>query len=272
MTAAVVAGVGLALLWFSLKYAWWRPAADPAWPRLLMYHMISAPRRGARFNGLRVAPAMFERQLRWLREHGWCSFTVSELVASSANLPARSFAITFDDGYADNLHAALPLLQKYGCKATLYLVVDRCGRDWSVARKAHHSDGELMREAKLDDAQVRAMLASGCIELGSHSVTHPNFLDLDAGQTLHEMRASKQALEQQFGVTITSFAWPFGLYRPDQLPLLAEAGYSSAVTVEEGIESPRCWTPCQLRRIKISGRDNWLAFRLRLRGGRRGWR
>jgi peptidoglycan/xylan/chitin deacetylase (PgdA/CDA1 family) len=129
-----------------------------------------------------------------------------------------------------------------------------------------------MREPKLDDGQVRAMLASGRIELGSHSMTHPNFLDLDAGQALNEMRASKQALEQRFGVAVTSFAWPFGLYRPDQLPLLAEAGYSSAVTVEEGVESPRSWNPYRLRRIKISGRDNWLAFRLRLRGGRRGWR
>jgi peptidoglycan/xylan/chitin deacetylase (PgdA/CDA1 family) len=271
MSAVLGAGAGLLLLWFSLKYAWWRPAADPAWPRLLLYHMISAPRPGARFNGLRVAPEMFERQLRWLREHGWHSFTVSELVESSANLPARSFAITFDDGYADNLHAALPVLRKYGCKATLYLVVDRCGRDWSVARKAHHSGGELMHEPKLDDDQVRIMLASGCIELGSHSMTHPNFLDLDTAQALGELRASKQELERRFGVTIKSFAWPFGLFRDDQLPLLAQAGYSSAVTVEEGIESPRYWRAHRLRRIKISGRDNWLAFRLRLRGGRRGW-
>ena len=271
MTTAALA-VGLGLLWWSLKYAWWRPAAPAAWPRLLMYHMIAAPRRGARFNGLRVAPAMFERQLRWLRDHGWRSFTVSELVASGAALPEKAFAITFDDGYADNLYAALPVLQKYGCKATLYLVVERFDRDWSVARKAHHNEGELQREPKLSDAQVQTLLDSDCIELGSHSMTHANFLELDSAAARYELTASKQALEQRFGVAIRSFAWPFGLYRPEQLLLAEQAGYASAVTTREGVESPADWQPLQLRRIKISGKDNWLAFRLRMRSGRRGWR
>jgi peptidoglycan/xylan/chitin deacetylase (PgdA/CDA1 family) len=271
MTAAVLfAALGLA--WFSFRYAWWRPAADAAWPRVLMYHMISAPRAGARFNGLRVAPERFERQLCWLREQGWHSVTVSELVELGERLPERCFAITFDDGYADNLLQALPLLQRYRCKATLYLVVDRFERDWSVLRKAHHDEGELRREPKLSDAQVETLLASGCVELGSHSLTHANFLQLDNEAARRELVDSRQALEARFGVTVKSFAWPFGLYRDEQVALAEQAGYTSAVTTHEGIESPRCWRPLQLRRIKISGKDNWLDFRLRLRGGRRGWR
>ena len=90
--------------------------------------------------------------------------------------PRSLFAITFDDGYADNLLQALPLLQKYQCKATLYLVVDRFDRDWSMQRKKHHDEAELKREAKLSDQQVQELLDSGCIELGSHSMTHANFL------------------------------------------------------------------------------------------------
>jgi len=270
MAAVLAAALGLA--WFSFKYSWWRPAADAAWPRVLMYHMISAPRAGARFNGLRVAPESFERQLRWLCERGWQSFTVSELVELGARVPPKAFAITFDDGYADNLLAALPLLQRYRCKATLYLVVERFGRDWSSLRKAHHNDGELQREPKLTDEQVQTLLASGCFELGSHSMTHANFRQLDMTAARRELVASKQALEARFDVAVNSFAWPFGLYRAEQVPLAAQAGYSSAVTTHEGIESPRQWQPLQLKRIKISGRDGWLAFRLRLRSGRRGWR
>jgi len=259
------------LLWFSIRYAWWRPAVDYRRPRILMYHMISPPRPGARFNGLRVAPQQFERQLRWLSAQGWHSFTLSELLARADTLPEKSFAITFDDGYADNLLQALPLLKKYHCKATLYLVVDRFERDWSQQRKAHHNEGELLREAKLSDDQVRELLASGCIELGSHSMTHADFLRLDRAQAGAELLQSRQQLEQRFGVAVNSFAYPFGHYTPEQVELVRAAGYASAVTTHEGIEAPGQWDVLQLRRVKISGRDNWPAFLLRMRCGRRGW-
>jgi peptidoglycan/xylan/chitin deacetylase (PgdA/CDA1 family) len=266
LAALLVAGA----LWFSLRYAWWRPTVDRRFPRILMYHMIADARPGARFNGLRVAPQMFERQLRWLSEQGWKSFTVSDLVQQAGTLPAKAFAITFDDGYADNLHRALPLLKKYHCKATLYLVVDRLGRDWSAERKGHHDQGELGREPKLSDAQVRELLDSGCIELGSHSLTHANFERLDEEAARRELVESRRELEQRFGRPVTSFAYPFGLYRPAQVALVQQAGYRSAVTTREGIDNPRRWNPLELRRIKISGKDNWLAFVLRMRGGRRG--
>ena len=262
----------LGLVWFSLRYAWWRPAVDYHYPRILMYHMIANPRWWARFNGLRVSPLVFERQLRWLSAQGWHSFTVSELVEQADTLPEKSFAITFDDGYADNLLRALPLLKKYNCKATLYLVVDRFHRDWSMQRKQHHDDGELKREAKLSDEQVQEMLDSGCVELGSHSMTHANFLAIESQAVCQELVESKNALEERFGISISSFAYPFGFYIPQQVELVKQAGYSSAVTTREGIADARTWDPFELRRIKISGKDNWLAFLLRMRGGRRGWR
>jgi peptidoglycan/xylan/chitin deacetylase (PgdA/CDA1 family) len=258
------------LIWFSWRYAWWRPPVSYRYPRILMYHMIATPRRGARFNGLRVPPRFFEKQLQWLSQHGWHGFTVSELVAQAGRLPEKSFAITFDDGYADNLLQALPLLKKYHCKATLYLVVDRFGRDWSTQRKAHHSEGELKREDKLSDAQVQEMLDSGCIELGSHSMTHANFSRLEAEAASIELIDSRKALEDRFGVSVQSFAYPFGLYRPEQITLVEGAGFTSAVTSREGIEDAESWDPLELRRIKISGKDNWLAFLMRMRGGRRG--
>ena len=259
------------LLWFSLRYAWWRPAVDYRRPRILMYHMISAPRPGARFNGLRVAPQQFERQLRWLSAQGWHSFTLGELIAQADTLPEKSFAITFDDGYADNLLQALPLLQKYRCKATLYLVVDRFDRDWSIQRKAHHNEGELQREDKLSDEQVRELLASGCIELGSHSMTHADFARLEPAAASVELEQSRQVLEQRFGVAVNSFAYPFGHYTAEQVELVRAAGYTSAVTTHEGIDAPDQWDVLQLRRVKISGKDNWPAFLLRMRSGRRGW-
>lgn len=270
MLAALV--IGCVLVWFSLRYAWWRPAVDLSSPRILMYHMISEPEPGLHFNGLRVSPHMFERQLRWLRQHGWKSFTVSEMLEAGDRLPGKSFAITFDDGYADNLLRALPLLQKYASKATLYLVVERFERDWSVDRKAHHDDGELKREAKLSDEQVEILIESGCVELGSHSMTHANFIKLSTDEVMYELQASKRNLEKRFNVDIKSFAFPFGLYTAEQVGLVKQAGYQSAVTTREGIEALQDVKRLELKRIKISGKDNWLAFLVRMRSGRRGWK
>ena len=270
MIAALWAVPVLIAAWFSWRYAWWRPTVDMRFPRILMYHMIADPVAGARFNGLRVSPSMFEQQLHWLKDNGWQSFTVGELIDQADNLPDRAFAITFDDGYADNATHALPLLQRYDFKATLYLVVDRHNRDWSRARKAHHDDGELKGIHKLSDEQVEALLASGCFELGAHTLTHPNFLELNDTALRHELSESKRQLEQRFKVPVRSFAYPFGLYRPEQIALVRETGYDSAVTVREGIDNPTNRNPLELARVKVSGRDGMLAFRQRMRTGRRG--
>lgn len=262
--------VVLPVAWFSWRYAWWRPPVAYRYPRILMYHMISPARAGARFNGLRVSPERFEQQLHWLRQHGWHSCTLGELLELGEQAPEKSVAITFDDGYADNLHAALPLLEKYDCRATLYLVVDRMGRDWSASKKAHHDSGELGHEPKLTDDEVRVLLASGRIELASHTLTHPNLARLDEQQKRHELVESKRQLEARFGVPVTGFAYPFGIYSADDVRLVREAGYSSAVTTVAGIDSDYPVDPLQLKRVKVSGKDNLFAFIMRMRGGMRG--
>ncbi|NNJ94404.1 MAG: polysaccharide deacetylase family protein [Halobacteria archaeon] len=268
MLLAILAVVLLA--WFSFRYAWWRPPVPYRYPRILMYHMISEPRPGARFNGLRVSPVKFERQLRWLRENGWRSFTLSELLALGDDMPEKAVVLTFDDGYADNLRNALPLLEQYDFRATLYLVVDRHDRDWSASKKAHHDSGELGREAKLTDAEVETLLASGRIELASHTLTHPNFSTLGTAEKQHELTASRQQLEERFNTPVTGFAYPFGIFDAADVELARAAGYSSAVTTEAGIDTGDVVDTLRLKRVKISGKDSLLAFILRMRGGLRG--
>lgn len=260
--------VVVAVVWFSVRYAWWRPAIDWRRPRVLMYHMVSEPVAGAKFNGLRVSPAAFERQLRWLRDRGFHFATMGDLMEGS--VPAKTVVITFDDGYLDNYTNAFPLLKKYGAKATLYLVVDRHDRDWSTYKKAHHASGELMREPKLADAQVREMIDSGVFELGAHTLTHANLPGLDGEAKAREVAGAKQQLEALFGTPVTSFAYPFGIFGDADVDAARAAGYSNAVTTEDGIDAHPYADPLRIRRVKISGKDNFLAFVLRMRSGRRG--
>ena len=125
----------LSVIYYSYRYAWWAKSVDFSYPRILMYHMISNHIKGAKFNGLRVNPKDFESQIAYLHVNGWTFFTMNELIEKKDNLPLKSVAITFDDGYEDNITNALPILKKYNAKATIYLVIDRHDREWSSKRK-----------------------------------------------------------------------------------------------------------------------------------------
>jgi peptidoglycan/xylan/chitin deacetylase (PgdA/CDA1 family) len=97
-----------------------RPATQPSRAVVLAYHRIAEPTTDP-FE-LAVAPAQFQEHLEVLAELGHL-LTVSELGSRIRNgtLPDVSFVLTFDDGYADNLHTAKPILEQYGAPATVFL-------------------------------------------------------------------------------------------------------------------------------------------------------
>lgn len=271
MWLAAASALALATLaTFCWRFAWWRRPVPYRHPRILMYHMVSPPRPGGRFNKLRVHPRAFERQLAWLAANGWRFVFLSELRAEKQAGARKTVAITFDDGYRDNFLAAHPLLEKHGAKATLFLVEDRFDRDWSAAKNPRHGDGELGREPKLADDDIRAMLASGTWELGAHTATHPLLPSLDGAGRAREIGGAKATLERRFAVPVESFAYPFGIFDDADRKAVAAAGYRWAVTTNDGISTDLAADAHALKRAKVSGKDGLFAFRLRLRIGRRG--
>lgn len=267
----VVMFAGTWLLWFSHRYAWWRQAVDWRRPRVLMYHMVREHISGAKFNKLRVTPAAFEKQIEWLSKQGFTFVTMQELYDHWGRLPVKTVAITFDDGYLDNLTNALPILKKYNAKATIYVVVDRHDRDWSSYKKAHHNSGELAKEAKLDDAQVQELVASGLIEIGSHTMTHVNLGTATEQEKAYELVQSRAVLKRLTGQAVNSFAYPFGIYTSMDVQAAKRAGYVTAVTTVEAIDQVEPKPDfLQLQRIKVSGKDSLLAFVCRMKTGKRG--
>ncbi|WOJ92704.1 polysaccharide deacetylase family protein [Congregibacter variabilis] len=261
--------MGLIAFILSRRYAWWRASVDYRHPRILMYHMVCEAQPGAKFNKLRVPPANFEQQLAWLKEQGWHFASMSDL-GNAVKLPSKTVILTFDDGYEDNLLNADPVLERYDAKATIYVVEDRFNRDWSTSKKAHHDSGELMRESKLSDVQLEQMLASGRWELGGHTRTHANLANLNSAQRNIEISDARQSLAARFSVPVDSFAYPFGIYGPEDVAAARSAGFTTAVTTREGISLDVATQAMELPRIKVSGKDSMLAFRLRMRTGLRG--
>ena len=194
---AAAAALGLGI-YQSTRYAWWTRPRPWTWPRVLMYHMVCDPRPGTRFNKLRVPPAQFERQVRWLKAQGFTFVPASALIRP-ADLPPKPVCLTFDDGYRDNLEHADPVLERYGACATLYLVGDRSG-GWSSKKKAHHADDELADEPKLSDDEVRQLVATGRWELGGHTRTHANLPALGDDEAQSGINYSRTQFPDTFGV------------------------------------------------------------------------
>jgi len=233
-----------------------------------MYHMICEhlPKNKSKFNRLRVQPAVFEKQLIWLKNNDFKSFTLSEL-AILENIPEKSVVITFDDGYEDNFKNAFPLLQKYCFKATIYIVFNRFEHNWATDKDLDKASSELNNEKMLSDEQIKTMIKSGLIEIGSHTLDHPNLCKLNKKEQEKQLLESKKQIEKIFDIKCDAFAYPFGFYDEDSLSIVENAGYTNATTTVNGVFDKNKYSNFEIPRIMISGRQGLFAFILKMKKG-----
>src|SRR5437867_770420 len=115
----------------SLASTWGRRAARELRRRsargvALLYHRVGGPRFDPFL--LDVSPARFDAQMAALHG-GYAVLPLDEFEAkrSAGALPPRAVTVTFDDGYADNLTTAAPLLERHGVPATLFVTTGLVG-------------------------------------------------------------------------------------------------------------------------------------------------
>jgi len=261
--------LAVGLIYLSLRHTWWRLNVDFSCPRVLMYHMISPhlPKNRSKFNRLRVTPEAFEKQLHWLHTQGWHTMSMAEL-ATCQNIPPKTVVLSFDDGYADNYTHAFPLLKRYNMKATIYIVTERFNGNWATDKDTKISSDELNNEAMLSHEMVQEMLDSGFIEIGSHTIHHVNLPTLTLEEKEKEILASKEIIEQKYGITCNSFAYPFGFYDEASIALVQKHGYSSAVTTVPKLIPWQEANRYEVPRVIISGRQSFFDFKLKMLKGR----
>jgi peptidoglycan/xylan/chitin deacetylase (PgdA/CDA1 family) len=124
----------------------WHQGAPRLW--ILMYHRIlplDDTRAKEEEPGMLVCPQVFAMHLEQLRRYFTPMFLSDWIAKACAGeaLPARACAVTFDDGWRDNLEFALPLLQQAQVPATLFAVAEKIGTDFqfwpnTVARLLLH--------------------------------------------------------------------------------------------------------------------------------------
>jgi peptidoglycan/xylan/chitin deacetylase (PgdA/CDA1 family) len=178
---------------------------DPAGRRVVLcYHSVDPSP-----NYLSLGPELFDEHLAWLGDH--CQVLgLEELVAAPRRSGGPYVAITFDDGYADNRAHAMPLLTARGMTATFFVTVGFLERDEEVMShltKVWRTDGE--RLDPLSWNEVRELRRAG-MSVGSHTWSHRNLARLSIGEAEHDLRRSRQVLEERLGEPVRAVAYPWG--------------------------------------------------------------
>ena len=221
---------------------------------LLAYHGVAPRAPELDPHNLSVTPAAFRAQVELLIDAGFEIVTVADLAerAAGGRPPAGLAALSFDDGMDNNHSVLLPILREYGIPATVYVTTGIIGQPnpWL----APGTDARMMTEPELAD-----LVAAG-VELGAHTVTHPDMSLLDRAGCLREMTESRRALQERFDVPALTFAYPFCRYGPDAVAAARDAGFVAAVTCE----GRGGWDPYELRRAMITGKDGMPSFLLKL--------
>ena len=121
---------------------------------------------------------------------------------------------SWDDGHILDLELA-ELLQKYGIKGTFYICPNF---------------GEIPASECLSEAQIREL--SKNFEIGAHTMTHPNLENIEDGEALREIVASKKYLENVLNKPVDSFCYPSGYFNARHEQMVKESGFKLARTVE----------------------------------------
>jgi peptidoglycan/xylan/chitin deacetylase (PgdA/CDA1 family) len=201
-----------------------------------------------RINGLSIpilmyhnTPANFDAQLSAIEQKGYHTVTMQQVGAAlrgEGGLPTKPVAITFDDGFANQIDA-FHLLQSHHMVATYYIISGGERSKWCIGASRRYGDplqpaggcGDIY----LSWGQVSELDHSGTIEIGGHTVDHENLASDTVDAQRFEIFTNKRDIEQHLGHPIQSFAYPYGAFNGAAIQLTRDAGYTTAVTTLPGI-------------------------------------
>ena len=179
---------------------------------VLMYHAVSDDVWG--INELFVRPSEMEKQLKYLVDHGYTTVTFEDL--EKIDQIKKPVMLTFDDGYRDNYEELFPLLRKYNCKATIFMIAGKLG-------KTHYLTEEMLRE----------MADSGLVSIQSHTVSHPKLAEITGERLREELRDSRIELARLTGRIPFVLCYPSGSYNAETRRVGAEY-YSFGIKMNGG--------------------------------------
>ena len=237
--------------------------ADRVWPPrpgvvALLYHRVGGRSEAAEID---LPAAVFDQQMAWLAAHGTATDLDAALVALAEPFderpPRHPVVVTFDDGTADMVDVALPILARHGVPAVWYLATDFVERG-----RAFPGGG-----TPLSWAGAKEAVDSGLVTLGSHTHTHALLDRLDPAAAADELDRSVDLIGERVGVAVDHFAYPKAVPPSPEVEPLVRDRFRSAALGGNRANTYGTTDPHRLSRSVIQRRDGMRFFTHKARGG-----
>jgi peptidoglycan/xylan/chitin deacetylase (PgdA/CDA1 family) len=187
-------------------------------PLALAYHGVRDVEMLGDAARLFVRPRDLRAQIRRLRRWGYELVTFGHLARRVAEGDAAGCAaITFDDGFVDIFEQALPILRDLDAPATVFPV-----SGWLGEAHPHVPWTRIVT-----DDELRALHRAG-VEIGGHTVTHPDLSRVSYDVALRELADCRDHLEEVIAAPVAVAAYPFGAATEQTRRACQEAGYVAA--------------------------------------------
>ncbi len=174
----------------------------------------------------------------------------------------RYCAVTFDDGFENSLKNAVPELAIRMIPATFFVTagyINRKAEWWPISSPEH--------EQRIACVEKWLQLPTDLIEIGSHTMNHPNLPEVPEHIARAELLQSRRTLEKMLKREIVAFSFPYGALNPALVSWCYEAGYTQVFSTLPADRVEREGYP--IGRTGVEPSDWNIEFRLKLLGAYR---
>ncbi len=185
---------------------------------VLCYHQIRnwLPSDGKRAHDDIIAPEAFKEHIKMLADSGYTSILPDQLydyLVYNKELPKKPIMFTFDDTDMDQFTVAAPTLKKYGFKAVYFIMTVSIGKKGRIAY--------------MNKEQIKQLSDEGNV-IASHTYDHKNFAKFTDEDWTTQIDKPTKTLEEITGKKVSYFAYPYGVYKAENLHKLKEHGFKAA--------------------------------------------
>lgn len=177
-----------------------------------------------------ISASVLKKQIQWLKRSGYSFISAKEAlqVTKTGKKIYRCIIFTTDDGHLDNWNVMAPIFDYYSIKPILFI-----------------NSGNIGKQNCMGESEIKDLISRG-YEIGSHTVSHVNCIQMNDSIFDKEIVEDIHHLRERFNEPVKYFAFPYGRVFADNIYIkkLYNEGIEMCLSVRYMFNnnlSPLCW-------------------------------